>query len=114
MQYNTRIGASHFPGKNGGERIQAAIDSLDTKPQVIDVGSQGPDPDGRWVLTKAIILPSNTMLIFHGSRLFLADNVLDNILRSFHAETGDDERDENIHIFGLGSNRGAGHGIRRC
>ena len=102
MENNARIDASQFPGKNGGERIQAAIDSLGTERKVIDVGPQGPDFGGRWVLTKAIILPSNTTLVFHNSRLFMADNVSDNIIRNFHAETADDQRDENIHVLGLG------------
>ena len=34
MKNNERIGASQFPGKNGGERIQAAIDSLGTTPKI--------------------------------------------------------------------------------
>ena len=102
MVNNVLLDASQFPGKNGGERIQAVIDSLGTKPKVIEVGSQGPDLDGRWVLTKAIIVPSNTTLVFHGSRLFMADNVSDNMIRNLHAETGDSMRDENIHILGLG------------
>ena len=99
---SARIDASQFPGKNGGERIQAAIDSLGTMPKVIEIGPQGPDLDGRWFLTKAIILPSNTTLVLHGARLFLADTVSDNMIRNFHAETDDNSRDENIHILGLG------------
>jgi len=99
---NALLDASQFPGKNGGERIQAAIDSLGMKPKVIEIGPQGPDLDGRWVLSKAIIVPSNTTLIFHSSRLFMADNVSDNLIRNFHADSGDDGRDENIHILGLG------------
>src|SRR6185503_10866875 len=102
MSKDALIDARQFPGENGGARIQSAIDSLGTKPKVIDVGSQGPDLDGRWILTKAIIVPSNTTLVFHGSRLFMADNVSDNIIRNFHAETGDSRRDENIHILGFG------------
>jgi hypothetical protein len=102
MDNNARIDASQFPGKNGGERIQAAIDSLGTKPKVIEVGPQGPDLDGRWFITKAIVLPSNTTLILHGARLFMADRVSDNMIRNLHAETGDSRRDENIHILGLG------------
>ena len=94
--------ASQFPGKTGGERIQAAIDSLGTSPKVIEVGPEGPDRDGRWLLTKALILPSNTTLVLHGARLFMAANVSDNLLRNLHAESGDDSRDENIHILGLG------------
>jgi len=102
MGNNDRLDASRFPGKNGGEQIQAAIDSLGTTPKVIEVGPQGPDLDGRWFLTKAIIVPSNTTLVFYGSRLFMADKVSDNLIRNFHAETGDGRRDENIHILGLG------------
>ena len=102
MDNNALLDASYFPGKNGGERIQAAIDSLGTSPKVIEVGPQGPDLDGRWFLTKAIIIPSNTTLVLHGARLFMADKVSDNMIRNFHAETGDSMRDENIHILGLG------------
>jgi glycosyl hydrolase family 28 len=75
---------------------------LGIKPKVIDVGHQGPDLDGRWFLTEAIVIPSNTTLVFHGSRLFIADKASDNMIRNFHADTGDDRRDENIHILGLG------------
>src|SRR6185503_8416903 len=93
MDNDALIDASQFPGKNGGEQIQAAIDSLGTKPKVINVGPQGPDLDGRWLLTKAIIVPSNTTLIFHNSSLFLADKISDNMIRNFHADTGDGQRD---------------------
>ena len=50
MENNAVIDASQFPGKNGGERIQAAVDSLGTMPKVIEVGPHGPDQDGRWLL----------------------------------------------------------------
>lgn len=102
MENNGRLDAGQFPGENGGERIQAAIDSLGTQPKVIDVGPNGPDRDGLWVLAKALILPSNTTLVFHGSRLFMTDSVSDNIIRNHHAESGDSQRDENIHVLGIG------------
>lgn len=102
MNNNARIDAGQFPGKNGGERIQAAIDSQGTKPKVIEVGPEGPDLDGRWILTKAIVVPSNTTLVFYGSRLFMADQVSDNMIRNFHADSDDGRRDENIHILGFG------------
>ena len=51
MQSDTRLDASNFPGKNGGKRIQTAVDSLGTKPKVIEVGPNGPDQAGSWVLT---------------------------------------------------------------
>ncbi|MEP6894563.1 MAG: glycosyl hydrolase family 28 protein [Chloroflexota bacterium] len=116
MNNTTRIDASQFPGKNGGERIQAAIDSLGEKPNQIEVGHQGPDQDGGWILTKAIIIPSNTTLVFHNSRLFMADNISDNMIRNFHADSGDDRRDENIHILGIGGaelNGNAEHQVRQ-
>lgn len=102
MNTGSGINAGSFPGKNGGERIQAAIDSLGEKPKVIDVGPDGPDEDGRWFITKAIVIPSNTTLIFHGSRLFMANGTSDNMIRNLHADSGDDKRDENIHILGIG------------
>jgi hypothetical protein len=102
MENNTCLDASHFPGKNGRERIQTAINSLGTQPKVIEVGPNGPDQAGSWVLTEALILPSNTTLVFHGSRLCMADNVSDNLIRNHHAESGDGQRDENIHILGIG------------
>jgi hypothetical protein len=102
MNTSARLDAGRFPGKNGGERIQAAIDSLGENPKVIEVGSEGPDADGRWLLTKAVIIPSNTTLNFYGSRLFLADGISDNIIRNYHADSNDSRRDENIHILGIG------------
>ena len=102
MDNSAWIDAGQFPGKNGGERIQAALNSMGTKPKVIHVAPQGPDLDGRWLLTAAIIIPSNTTLILHGARLFMAEKVSDNLLRNLHADSGDDRRDENIHVLGLG------------
>ena len=113
MSSSSSIDAAQFPGKNGGERIQAAIDSLGKNHKVIDVGPIGPDADGRWLLTKAILLPSNTTLMFHGSRLWLADNVSDNILRNYTAESGDDERDANIHVVGFGGAHLDGNAVKQ-
>jgi polygalacturonase len=103
MDNRARIHADQFPGKNGGEQIQAAIDSFGEKPKVVEVGPQGPDSNGQWLLTKTIVIHSNTTLILHGSRLFMADRVSDNLIRNYHAASGDDKRDENIHIVGLGA-----------
>lgn len=96
------VSADQFTGNNGGERIQAAIDSLGTIHKVVNVGPQGPDEGGRWLLTKAIVVPSNTTLVFNNARVYLADGVSDNLLRNAHADSGDGTRDENIHILGLG------------
>ena len=87
MPNQTMLDAYAFPGKHGGERIQAAIDSLSDQPKVIHVGSRGPDAGGRWLLTKAIMLPSNTTLILDSARLFLADNASDNLIRNLHSSS---------------------------
>ena len=113
MNNDARINASQFPGKNGGARIQAAIDALGTKPKVIEVGPEGPDRDGRWILTTTIVVPANTTLVFHGSRLFMADHVSDNMIRNFHADTVDTRRDENIHILGLGGTELDGNAVNQ-
>jgi len=97
-----KIDASQFSGRNGGERIQAAINSLGEKPKVIEVDSPGPDKDGRWEISESLILPSNTTILFYGSRLFMADGVSDNLIRNLHADSGDGQRDQNIHIVGFG------------
>ena len=102
MNNNTVYDANQFPGKNGGERIQVAIDSLGREPKVIEVGPRGPDANGYWLLTKAILLPSNTTLVLQGARLFLDHKVSDNMIRNYGAESGDSQRDENIHILGIG------------
>jgi len=96
------LNASQFSGRNGGERIQAAINSLGENPKVIEVDSQGPDTNGRWELSKSLIVPSNTTILFYGSRLFMADGVSDNLIRNLHADSGDGQRDQNIHIIGFG------------
>ena len=75
MKATARLDANQFPGNNGGERIQAAIDSLGEKPKVIEVGPDGPDADGRWLLRQAIVIPSNTTLIFYNARIFMGDGV---------------------------------------
>ena len=102
MHSGARVDASQFPGKNGGERIQAAIDSFGEKSKVIEVGPEGPDAGGRWLLTKAIVIPSNTTLVLHGSSLIMADGISDNLIRNFHADGRGNSRDENIHILGMG------------
>ncbi len=113
MANTALIDAGQFPGKNGGERIQAAIDSLGTRPKVIELGPQGPDLDGRWLLTKALILSSHTTLVLQGARLSMANNVSDNLLRNFYAETEEDSRDENIHILGLGGAEMDGNAVNQ-
>jgi hypothetical protein len=43
----------------------------------------------------------------------MADGVSDNMIRNVHADTGDDRRDENIHILGLGGAELDGNAINQ-
>lgn len=99
--------ASDFPGEDGGECIQNAVDaaSTDFEHAVVLVGPHGPDEDDGWLLSKTVELPSHTSLILVGSTLRLADGVGDNVIRNEHATSGDDARDSDIHILGFGDAR---------
>jgi hypothetical protein len=68
---------------------------------VVVVGPKGPDVDGRWVLNRAIELPSHTTLILLGAYLFLADRANDNLIRN----RDPDEGNTDIHVIGVGGAR---------
>ena len=95
--------AEEFEGVTGGERIQAAISAAAAEPghNVVVVGPRGPDADGRWVLSRAIELPSHTTLILEGAYLFLADRANDNLIRNRDPERGNTD----IHVIGIGGAR---------
>ncbi len=95
--------AEDHEGATGGERIQAAIAAGAAEPghNVVVVGPRGPDAGGRWVLTKAIELPSHTTLILLGAYLFLADRANDNLIRNHNLVDGNAD----IHVIGLGGAR---------
>ena len=95
--------AEDYAGQNGGERIQAAIEAAAAEPghSVVVVGPSGPDADGRWVLTRAIELPSHTTLMLVGAYLFLADKANDNLVRNRDTDRGNTD----IHVIGIGGAR---------
>ena len=95
--------AEEYEGETGGERIQAAITAADSEPggNVVVVGPTGPDNDGRWVLTRAIELPSHTTLILQGAQLFLADNANCNMIQNRDYVDGNAD----IHVIGVGGAR---------
>ena len=95
--------AEDYEGETGGERIQSAIAAVAAEPghNVVVVGPTGPDADGRWVLTRAIELPSHTTLILLGAYLFLADKANDNLIRNRDFDEGNTD----IHVIGLGGAR---------
>jgi hypothetical protein len=102
--------ANKYPGANGGEKIQAAMDAAGIKKKTIWVGSNGPDEDSVWKITNTLKIPANTTLILSGAKLVLGDQVNDNIIRNANAGSLDGARDSNIHIIGLGQAEIDGNG----
>ena len=103
---NEKYGVCHaedFDGKDGGTRIQAAIDAAEAAPgpNVVMVGPVGPDADSRWEVSKAIELPSPTTLILQGAYLFLADRANCNLIENRDYIEGN----EDIHVVGRGGAR---------
>jgi hypothetical protein len=95
--------AEEYQGETGGDRIQAAIAAAQAEPghNVVVVGPRGPDARGRWVLPRAIELPSHTTLLLLGAHLFLADRANDNLIRNRDPDQGNAD----IHVIGLGGAR---------
>ena len=69
--------ADFLSGRSASEAITAALASRASENEAISVVLDGRD----WVVTEAVVLPSNTELIIDGCRLKLADGVFDNIVR---------------------------------
>jgi hypothetical protein len=103
------LGAKHihqaedYEGLTGGERIQAAIAAASTQPghNLVVAGPTGPDQDGRWILERAIELPSHTTLLLVGAYLFLADNANCNLVQNQDLAKGNAD----IHVIGIGGAR---------
>ena len=95
--------AGDFEGKNGGARIQAAVDAAEAAPgpNVIMVGPVGPDADSRWEVSKAIELPSHTTLLLQGAYLILADWATCDLIQNRDYIEGNAD----IHVIGRGGAR---------
>ena len=95
--------AEDFEGKNGGARIQAAVDAAEAAPgpNVVMVGPVGPDADSRWEVSKAIELPSHTTLILQGAYLVLADKTDCNLIENRDFIEGNSD----VHVIGRGGAR---------
>lgn len=102
LEKNGVFYASDFNGKNGGEKIQNAIDYSVKKvgkgQKVIVVPPEGPDKNKRWVLKNSIKLPSNTTLFLNNCYIFLDNNAKDNLITNQNHKKGN----KNIHIIGNG------------
>lgn len=111
--------ASNFPGQNGGERIQNAIDDLPSGGGVVVVGPEGPDDvsgssgsvsDGRetkaWAVSSAISWEPNTSIILKNSYLFMQDSVDDNMLISSNINKSNPQSTNRVsgyHLIGIGN-----------
>lgn len=90
--------AATYPGANGREKIQAAIDDRTGEEAVtVLVPAAGPDANGVWALDQALILPSNTTLLLDGSKLLLNTGANDNMIRNANPFAGGNT---NIKIAG--------------
>jgi hypothetical protein len=117
--------ASEYGGANGGAQIQQAIDATPAESHaVVAVPASGPDDQASvtgdasdvWSLTESLVLPSDTTLLLLGATLRLADGVGDTMIRNASAERGDEARDHDVHVVGVGGahvdgNAAAQHGV---
>ena len=69
--------ADYLTGRSPSGAIAAALAARASDDEAISVVLEGRD----WVVTEAVVLPSNTELVIDGCRLKFADGVFDNIVR---------------------------------
>ncbi len=76
--------ASDFSGTDGGAQIQAAIDDLPADGGVVFVPAEGPDLNGRWDLSSAIVPASDTHLVGvpGATRLYLTDGTGNDMIQT--------------------------------
>ncbi len=94
--------AGSFDGDNGGERIQAALDSnfpFTTAHKIVVVDAMGVDENGVWLIKEQIKIPSNTTLLLNGSYLKLDSQVNNAMITNSDYENGN----VNVHIEGNGA-----------
>ena len=103
---STNYGVFHaedFEGTNGGERIQAAVNTAEGERgnNVVIIGPVGPDVGSRWLINKTIELPSHTTLLLQGAYLYLADEADCNLIENRDFIEGN----QDIHVIGQGGAR---------
>ncbi len=90
--------ASRYAGANGRAKIQAAIDDrAGDDPVTVYVPASGPDEHAVWLLDRALVLPSNTILLLDGATLLLKENANDNLVRNANPFDGGNS---NIRVIG--------------
>ena len=90
--------ASRYAGANGRAKIQAAIDDRTGDGHVtVYVPASGPDEHAVWLLDRALVLPSNTILLLDGATLLLKENANDNVIRNANPFDGGNS---NIRVIG--------------
>lgn len=103
------------PGDNGvitpnlyrgsdSDRIQSAIDDARETTNLVVIPRHNANGSDRWLLDRAILLPSNITIVLDNSTVQLSDATIDNIFRSDNLGrgTGAVEWNHNIKILGLG------------
>ena len=113
MQYlwskGNLISPNDFEGANQMERIRSAIDFTQVQGfGIVELGYDTVDDTNTWMLTEAILLPSNCWIYINNSTVKQAPNVFDNMFRNagivpspnpYEGATALNQN-ENIRIFG--------------
>ncbi len=86
------------------ERIQAAIAAATGTTNRVVIPEENANGTNRWLLDRAILLPSNMTVVLEGCVIQLADDCVDNIFRSDNIGEGGTpvEWNRNISIIGVG------------
>jgi len=86
------------------ERIQHAIDSAEGKIDKVVIPMRNSNGTEKWMIDRAILIPSNMTLILNNCTLQLSDQARDNMFRSDNVGIGivDPKWNYNIKIIGVG------------
>ena len=91
-----------FTGLDGGEKIQAALDYAEAASGniVVVTDSSGPDAGNVWSISKTVLIPNNSFMVFSNSYVKLADDANVSMFRTKNSL--DLSAGQNIHLLGLG------------
>lgn len=97
------ITPNEFKGSDA-ERIQLAVNKAKGTGKVIRIPAENANGSARWLLDKAILLPSDITIIFDNCTLQLSDSCRDNMFRSDNVGAGitEPQWNRNIHLIGVG------------
>lgn len=97
------ITPNQFEGTDS-ERIQAAIDAASGVTNLVVIPSRNANGANRWIVDRAVLLPSDMTVVLDNATVQLADSAIDNIFRSDNVTEGQARVswNYNIRIVGVG------------